>query len=67
MCAEVLGQYLGYSSNTLGHTYAMWEAYFSGHMPIMENVCIAVLLVTLLLVVTSNEAYVLTQLSHVCT
>ena len=34
-------------------------AFVQGHMPVMFNVCISVFMVTLLIVVSSYEAYIL--------
>ena len=39
--------------------------FVQGHMPVMQSVCILVLLVTLLMAVSSYEIYILTELSHV--
>ena len=41
--------------------------YVQGHMPIMWNVCILVLLVTLLIVLRSYEVHILTYLSDIYT
>ena len=37
-----------------------------GHMPIVWNICISVLLVTLLIALSSYELYLLTWLSCMC-
>ena len=61
LCAGMLGLYEHHSSNAVGHTCLMWKAYFvQGDMPVMLNLCVSVLLVTLLIALGLHEAYKLT-------
>ena len=54
--------------STVGNTCVIWQAYFfQRHMPIMWNVHIPVLLVTLLIAVNTYKLYVLTWMPHICT
>ena len=53
-----------YISSTMGHVCVMWLAYLLWAFVRYVNICIPVFLVTLLIVLSSCVAYILTLLSH---
>ena len=52
--------YVDYGKIAVGHIFAMWQAYlFMDYISAMLNVCIPMLLVTLLIALSSYEVYII--------
>ena len=64
VCSDV-GLYADYRQSAVGHISALSQSYlFGGHLSAMWNVCIQVLLITLLIALSSYEVYILISLFH---
>ena len=60
-----MGLYVEYSGSGMEHVYVQFCRHIvQGHMSVIRNVCMPVYLVTLLTVVSSYEAYIVTLFSH---